>query len=482
MRKIFSLFFMCSLLVVNAGWGGDFASLSDTWCDGGNGDYSVDSANGRCVECSKQHGDAPDKTRAYWNAGGTIMSRQCLLGFDDHWDDKVAVSKCSGKCTSSFVNVPNAPYTFICVNNGGSTKTIGDSAFVESAGSNCWVRSCIFSGKLVAIGDTVEVHCNATEQLHATKCAQRCVENDSGGLKWESFIVECEKSYRPDGDNYSNGYKSCIKDDGQQKEEEKEEHKEEEKEDQKEEKKEEPKEEKKEKPKQNKPSCRQSRTTAEGVACCDLPTSVATWDGTHCNCVDTNKQFSIVNNKGACIVPQAKVDDKYTCSSFDLSLINLWKTSCKDSQMALQLIQEFETMCRNSNLTVAEYNRISNQVSLAVELNCQPKIEEVKKDVEEKKPDTNSQSRAAIIAAGAALDKIASGFDVNVWKNAQGEFNTARLASDSIAAVVLGTAGGLITSSVMKKHQVEDGFEDLKCTIGGQPVAGWGDEFRVGIQ
>ena len=61
-------------------------------------------------------------------------------------------------------------------------------------------------------------------------------------------------------------------------------------------------------------------------------------------------------------------------------------------------------------------------------------------------------------------------------------FNTARLASDSIAAVVLGTAGGLITSSVMKKNQVEDGFEDLKCVIGGQPVAGWGDEFRVGIQ
>ena len=236
--------------------------------------------------------------------------------------------------------------------------------------------------------------------------------------------------------------------------------------------------------KKSTPTCRQSRTTAEGVACCDLPIDVATWDSKNkkCNCVDTNKQFSIVDGKGACIVPQAKVDDKYTCTSFDLSLINLWKTSCKDSLMVLQLIQEFETMCTNSNLTVAEYNKISNQVSLAVELNCQPKMEEVKKDVEEKKPDPNLQSRAAIVAAGAALDKVASGFEVNVWKNAEGEFNTARLASDSIAAVVLGTAGGLITSSVMKKHQVEDGFEDLKCTIGGQPVAGWGDEFRVGIQ
>lgn len=72
--------------------------------------------------------------------------------------------------------------------------------------------------------------------------------------------------------------------------------------------------------------------------------------------------------------------------------------------------------------------------------------------------------------------------DVSGWKNAEGKFNTARLASDSIAGVVLGTAGGLITSSVVKKNQVENGFEDIKCTIGGQNVAEWGDQFRVGIQ
>ena len=75
-----------------------------------------------------------------------------------------------------------------------------------------------------------------------------------------------------------------------------------------------------------------------------------------------------------------------------------------------------------------------------------------------------------------------AGFKVSKWKNEDGKFNTARLASDSIAGVVLGTTGGLITSSVMKKKQVEQGFEDLQCTVGGQPVAGWGDEFMVGIQ
>jgi hypothetical protein len=72
--------------------------------------------------------------------------------------------------------------------------------------------------------------------------------------------------------------------------------------------------------------------------------------------------------------------------------------------------------------------------------------------------------------------------NVSVWKDAEGNFNTARLASDTVAGVVLGTTGALVTSHVVKKNQVENGFEDIKCTIGGQNVAGWGDQFRVGIQ
>jgi len=77
--------------------------------------------------------------------------------------------------------------------------------------------------------------------------------------------------------------------------------------------------------------------------------------------------------------------------------------------------------------------------------------------------------------------KFAS-FGTSVWKDKEGNFNKARLASDSIAGVVLGTAGGLITSHVVKKNQVKSGFEDLQCTVGGQKVADWGDEFTVGIK
>ena len=80
------------------------------------------------------------------------------------------------------------------------------------------------------------------------------------------------------------------------------------------------------------------------------------------------------------------------------------------------------------------------------------------------------------------FESLVSGLEVNKWKSADGTFNVARLASDSIAGAVLGTASGLITSSVVKKNQVKKGFENVRCVVGNQVVAGYGDEFTVGAQ
>lgn len=68
----------------------------------------------------------------------------------------------------------------------------------------------------------------------------------------------------------------------------------------------------------------------------------------------------------------------------------------------------------------------------------------------------------------------------SVWKNDEGKFNTARLVSDSVAGIVLGTTGGVVTSVVMKKNQVKHGLENVKCVIGGQDVADYKDVFVVG--
>lgn len=97
--------------------------------------------------------------------------------------------------------------------------------------------------------------------------------------------------------------------------------------------------------------------------------------------------------------------------------------------------------------------------------------------------DVPADLSATILANGiiAVRDSLAGG--ASVWKTANtGEFNYARLASDSIAGVVLGTAGGIITSNVVKKNQIKSGFDDVMCTVGGQSVANWGDEFRVGVR
>ncbi|MFQ6760569.1 MAG: OmpA family protein [Alphaproteobacteria bacterium] len=96
--------------------------------------------------------------------------------------------------------------------------------------------------------------------------------------------------------------------------------------------------------------------------------------------------------------------------------------------------------------------------------------------------DVPADLSATILANGiiAVRDSLVRG--ASVWKTDKGTFNYARLASDSIAGVVLGTAGGIITSNVVKKNQIKSGFEDVMCTVGGQNVANWGDEFRVGVR
>ena len=107
---------------------------------------------------------------------------------------------------------------------------------------------------------------------------------------------------------------------------------------------------------------------------------------------------------------------------------------------------------------------------------------ETAESIAARKAEQAQAAKAAIASVHSKLKKTQSGFDVSAWKNAEGNFNTARLASDSIAGVVLGTTGALVTSTVVKKNQVENGFEDIQCTIGGQTVAQWGDEFSVGAQ
>ncbi len=90
-----------------------------------------------------------------------------------------------------------------------------------------------------------------------------------------------------------------------------------------------------------------------------------------------------------------------------------------------------------------------------------------------------TDTTASISDLAGRLALVEGQFGLSKWRTAEGKFNTARLASDLTAGVVLGTTGALVTSSVVKKKQVKDGFESLECTVGGQHVGDWGDVFRI---
>ena len=154
-----------------------------------------------------------------------------------------------------------------------------------------------------------------------------------------------------------------------------------------------------------------------------------------------------------------------------------------------------EGNCNNAEgkLNVNESYREDGKDYVAFTCTCQPaqpavvKQDDARNQSGEKGADKKNTEDASknVEQAIAGLNAIIGKDNLpkaNKWRDADGNFNTARLASDVTAGVVLGTAGALITSHLVKKHQVSEGFEDIQCTISGQTVAGFGDEFTVGVK
>ena len=215
------------------------------------------------------------------------------------------------------------------------------------------------------------------------------------------------------------------------------------------------------------------------VTCCAVSRSVAEWRDPKCVCVDSTKVWDV--ETAQCVTPTPTQPTQpvqpvadYECSASMISQLNVWVDNYPDCVVQINNLIEY---C-DSDPQASEANSIYAQIQQCVN-NAQAAAEAAQATA---LLQSQNASRQNITSAISTLDGIKSGLKLTVWRDEEGKFNTSRLLSDSIAGVVLGTAGGLITSNVVKKNQVEDGFEDLQCAIGGQAVAGWGDEFRVGIQ
>lgn len=171
--------------------------------------------------------------------------------------------------------------------------------------------------------------------------------------------------------------------------------------------------------------------------------------------------------------PQPDVPE-FDCPASDIALLYQWRSKYSSESEIVSLIDQILAYCEDSSRTATEYNRRMSELRALIN-------EQIQITLIQEQQTTSTSEITKIVKEIKSTNEQLQG-DVTVWRDAEGDFNTARLASDSIAAVVLGTAGGLITSHVIKKNQVKNGFEDINCSIGGQTVAGWGDEFNVGIQ
>lgn len=223
------------------------------------------------------------------------------------------------------------------------------------------------------------------------------------------------------------------------------------------------------------------------------------WDLKQRKCVNNNKNNTpgwqlCVKNRN-CDSLGDKKDECIACCMVKKE-VAIWENNvCKCIQNKDGISQVFQIQKQGNNVIggYCEAQNQENQNQILQEENDEEEVivtgqedQKVQQQEEPAKQAANEkakqQSRTKITSTIKLLDDISGRFELSVWKDEDGNFNTARLVSDSVAGVVLGTAGGLITSNVVKKNQIKSGFEDIKCTIGGQVVADWGDQFRVGIR
>lgn len=190
------------------------------------------------------------------------------------------------------------------------------------------------------------------------------------------------------------------------------------------------------------------------------------WNITKNTC-DCGKSGELFWNGSQCVKKSAQ------CRNETIDWLQSEAIQYSNDKDISSLIEKILDECKENSNNIAQFN-LDNDIL---------KLKLLIKKYEDEKTTGVTNSESKIKSFANDINGVMSNFSKkSVWTDKEGNFNKARLVSDSVAGVVLGTAGGLITSSIIKKNQTENGFEDISCTVGGQVVAGWDDEFTVGIK
>lgn len=225
-------------------------------------------------------------------------------------------------------------------------------------------------------------------------------------------------------------------------------------------------------------TCRERRKgmSREAIACCDTG-NLAEWTGTECKCKNPKTEFKIDGNGTGKCIPKAGND-----GPVNPPVLPVPSKDCPDD--AYPSDDNKTCICNDDTNMMYDGKECVCRAEKTVKEGNQCKCTEKNKELKNGKCEWSEAYLATIKIEidkyYSKLTEISDSFKVSEWRDAEGKFNTARLASDSIAGVVLGTVGGVVTANLVKKAQVKQGFEDLQCYIGGQSVADYGDGFVVG--
>ncbi|MBQ6735871.1 MAG: hypothetical protein IJQ90_00070, partial [Alphaproteobacteria bacterium] len=190
-------------------------------------------------------------------------------------------------------------------------------------------------------------------------------------------------------------------------------------------------------------SCREKNKNAgaKRLACCDVEASdTGFWQANECYCKDKNAKFEIVNtDHGQCTIENNPVDP----------VVPPKNCSDKSNMDADCNCKALYTHVGPNGFCVCDDN---NAKLVGGECVCNDSNKEIKNGKCEFSEAYLDKLRQDITDKYSKIKSLSSTFEVSKWKNEDGKFNTARLASDSIAGVVLGTVGGVVTAHVVKKN------------------------------
>lgn len=170
------------------------------------------------------------------------------------------------------------------------------------------------------------------------------------------------------------------------------------------------------------------------------------------------------------------------CGPDVIKNLDEWGRSCQFDDDVMVSVGRLRQYCESPKDSSLNFDEEYKKLQARVSVKCGPDVMSVSLATQAMPPrvETLKVSAQKIRTIAAHISSMSASLGVSAWKTKEGNFNSARLVSDSVAGIVLGTAGGLITANVIKKNQVGAGFEDIHCAVGGQIVADYGDKFLVG--